>query len=241
MFTPNGPGGIFGLYVNPGSNLGYVAFNEFVCVRAAAHTFRYRLPYTSSPTGFRARACDFFVQRARQPPLHAQHDALAHCIRIVSICYPRDIILGSFDASLFCSGVLIWGFAPIGLAANAARDLGGRFAALTLFGQDATGGNYAAIAALMSIPATLLAGVFYELIFNDSQRSTSLVSLFIPDLRMSDRRLIRGIAIVATNPDWQHLYLALAAEQERKAGGDDGADAAPSLHSLTRSDEKLNA
>ena len=31
MFTPNGPGGIFGLYVNPGSNLGYVVLNEFVC------------------------------------------------------------------------------------------------------------------------------------------------------------------------------------------------------------------
>ena len=34
MFTPSGPGGIFGLYVNPGSNLGYVLVNEFVCVRA---------------------------------------------------------------------------------------------------------------------------------------------------------------------------------------------------------------
>ena len=31
MFTPNGPGGIFGLYVTPGSNLGYVVLNEFVC------------------------------------------------------------------------------------------------------------------------------------------------------------------------------------------------------------------
>ena len=31
MFTSSGPGGIFGLYVNPGSNLGYVLVNEFVC------------------------------------------------------------------------------------------------------------------------------------------------------------------------------------------------------------------
>ncbi len=32
MFTPNGPGGIFGFYVPAGSNLGYVILNEFVCV-----------------------------------------------------------------------------------------------------------------------------------------------------------------------------------------------------------------
>lgn len=72
-----------------------------------------------------------------------------------------------------CSGVVIWGFAPVGLAANAARDLGGRFAAMTLFGRAASGGKYAAIAALTNIPATLIAGLFYELVFNDSARSTS--------------------------------------------------------------------
>ena len=70
------------------------------------------------------------------------------------------------------SGVVVWGYAPIGLAANSARDLGGRFAALTLFGRAASGGNYAALASLTNIPATLLAGVFYELVFNDSTRST---------------------------------------------------------------------
>ena len=56
---------------------------------------------------------------------------------------------------------MVWGYAPIGLAANSARDLGGRFAALTLFGRAASGGNYAALASLTNIPATLLAGVFY--------------------------------------------------------------------------------
>ena len=75
--------------------------------------------------------------------------------------------------------MVVWGFAPLGLAANAARDLGGRFAALTLFGRDAAGGDYAAIAALMSIPATLLAGLFYELIFNASQRCTSAFLSFV--------------------------------------------------------------
>lgn len=32
-FTPNGPAGIFGLYVQPGSSLGHVFVNEFVVVR----------------------------------------------------------------------------------------------------------------------------------------------------------------------------------------------------------------
>ena len=72
------------------------------------------------------------------------------------------------------SGVVIWGFAPVGVAANAARDLGGRFAALTLFGPAASGGNYAALAALTNIPAILLAGLFYELVFADSSRGACL-------------------------------------------------------------------
>lgn len=38
MFTSAGPGGIFGLYVNPGSDLGYVLLNEFVCVRPTPPT-----------------------------------------------------------------------------------------------------------------------------------------------------------------------------------------------------------
>lgn len=32
LFTPNGPAGVFALYVAPGSNLGRVFLNEFVCV-----------------------------------------------------------------------------------------------------------------------------------------------------------------------------------------------------------------
>lgn len=75
------------------------------------------------------------------------------------------------DTTPHYSGVVVWGYSPLGLAANAARDLGGRFAALTLFGKAASGGNYAALAALTNIPATLLAGVFYEVVLNDSTRS----------------------------------------------------------------------
>ena len=33
LFTPNGPAGVFALYVAPGTNLGQVFLNEFVCVR----------------------------------------------------------------------------------------------------------------------------------------------------------------------------------------------------------------
>lgn len=69
------------------------------------------------------------------------------------------------------SAIVIWGYAPVGLAANSARDVGGRLAALTLWGLPASGGRYAAIAALTNIPATLLAGVFYEFVLNDSNRS----------------------------------------------------------------------
>ena len=33
MFTPNGPAGIFAVYVTPGLNLGRVFLNEFIVVR----------------------------------------------------------------------------------------------------------------------------------------------------------------------------------------------------------------
>lgn len=42
--------------------------------------------------------------------------------------------------------------------------------ALSIWGKSATGGRYAAIAALTNIPATLLATLFYELILVDSSR-----------------------------------------------------------------------
>ncbi|KAI8975902.1 aquaporin-like protein [Trametes punicea] len=132
MFTPNGPGGIFGLYVNPGSNLGYVLLNEFVCDFVLALVIF---------------ACSDPGNNLSTPTTVPWLIALAY-------------------------GVVIWGYAPVGVAANSARDLGGRFAALTLFGKAATGGNYAALASLTNIPATLLAGVFYELVFSDSTRST---------------------------------------------------------------------
>jgi len=70
----------------------------------------------------------------------------------------------------FAYGVAVWGYSPVGLAANAARDVGARMAALCIWGLKASGGRYAAIAALTNIPATVLAYCVYELILVDSSR-----------------------------------------------------------------------
>ncbi|KAI0065767.1 aquaporin-like protein [Artomyces pyxidatus] len=64
----------------------------------------------------------------------------------------------------------VWSGGPVGLAANGARDIGGRLAAITIWGLKASGGRYAAITGLTSIPATLLAAVFYEFVCTDSSR-----------------------------------------------------------------------
>lgn len=66
---------------------------------------------------------------------------------------------------------MIWGYAPVGLSANAARDVGGRLVALAVWGPKAAGGAYSAIAALANIPATLAAAFFYEFFFADSARA----------------------------------------------------------------------
>ena len=56
------------------------------------------------------------------------------------------------------------------VAANTARDVGGRLAAVAIWGTKANGGRYAAIAALTNIVATLAAYASYEFIFKDSSR-----------------------------------------------------------------------
>ncbi|VDB84702.1 unnamed protein product [Peniophora sp. CBMAI 1063] len=66
--------------------------------------------------------------------------------------------------------VCVWGFAPLGLSTNTARDLGGRLAVLVIWGRDAAGGNYAALAALTNLLATPCAFIFYEIFFKDSSR-----------------------------------------------------------------------
>jgi len=70
----------------------------------------------------------------------------------------------------FAYSVVIWGFSPPGLAANSARDVGGRLAALSIWGLKASGGTYAALAALTNIPAMLFAALLYEFFLTDSSR-----------------------------------------------------------------------
>ena len=58
------------------------------------------------------------------------------------------------------------------VAANSARDIGGRMMAMTIWGRQAAGGPYAAISALTNIPATVLAFLLYDVFLCSSSRST---------------------------------------------------------------------
>lgn len=58
------------------------------------------------------------------------------------------------------------------VAANTARDVGGRLAAIAIWGTKANGGKYAAITALTNILSTILAYSFYEFVLKDSSRGT---------------------------------------------------------------------
>ncbi|KAF7968970.1 hypothetical protein HWV62_28769 [Athelia sp. TMB] len=73
----------------------------------------------------------------------------------------------------FAYAMAIWGFSPTALAANAARDVGGRLIALCIYGTQASGGSYAALAALTNIPAMLFAAWLYEIFLTDSSRVMS--------------------------------------------------------------------
>ncbi|KAA1473088.1 aquaporin-like protein [Dentipellis sp. KUC8613] len=64
----------------------------------------------------------------------------------------------------------IWGFSPVGVILNGGRDIGGRLVAMSLWGLKASGGRFAAIAALTNIPATILAYVVYEIFIADTAR-----------------------------------------------------------------------
>ncbi|OJA16794.1 hypothetical protein AZE42_11924 [Rhizopogon vesiculosus] len=68
-------------------------------------------------------------------------------------------------------GLPVWSHSPVGIAANTARDLGGRLAAMTIWGLNAVGGRYAAIAALGNIPAMLFAALIYELFLGSTTRT----------------------------------------------------------------------
>jgi glycerol uptake facilitator-like aquaporin len=62
---------------------------------------------------------------------------------------------------------MIWGFANLTISTNLARDLGTRIVAAIFYGGDAFN-DYAAIAILVNIPATIFATGVYETILRDS-------------------------------------------------------------------------
>ncbi|THV02271.1 aquaporin-like protein [Dendrothele bispora CBS 962.96] len=137
LFTPQGPAGAFGLYVTPGTNLGRVFLNEFIC--------------------------DLMIT-----------------LVIFSCLDPTNMLVPPFAIPLVIGlayAVAVWGYSVPGLAANTARDLGGRLAAMTIWGMKAGGGKYAAIAALTNIVATFISCFLYELFFADYARVVSKAHL----------------------------------------------------------------
>ncbi|KAI6714880.1 hypothetical protein JHW43_002534 [Diplocarpon mali] len=62
---------------------------------------------------------------------------------------------------------MVWGFANVTISTNLARDLGTRMVAAIFWGRDAFG-DYAAIAILVNVPATIFATLVYETILRDS-------------------------------------------------------------------------
>jgi hypothetical protein len=49
---------------------------------------------------------------------------------------------------------------------------------MTIYGKAASGGNYAALAALTNIPAMLFAALLYEVFFTDSDRGVFFSQFF---------------------------------------------------------------
>jgi len=98
--------------------------------------------------------------------------------------------MGTFIIA-FSYAVAIWGFAVPGVSLNAARDIGARLAAMTIYGMEAKGGAYSAIAALTNIPATLVAAFIYEFFIVDSDRVVAASHLEFMNHHANHRRLRR--------------------------------------------------
>ncbi|KAF2403206.1 aquaporin-like protein [Trichodelitschia bisporula] len=74
----------------------------------------------------------------------------------------------------FAYAAMVWGFAGNTISTNMARDLGPRMVAAIFFGKEAfTYMDYSWISILISIPATLFATSFYELVIRDSLKVIS--------------------------------------------------------------------
>jgi len=112
----------------------------------------------------------------------------------------------------------IWGYAPANIAANSARDIGARLMAMTIWGRQAAGGPYAAIAALTNIPATLLGAIVYELLHWDGSRVVAPPQM----AQMTAHKAHLDRRLGAEQSDYYHGGLN-AVEGGRRATGD-GSD-----------------
>ncbi|KAG8857996.1 hypothetical protein FRB96_005487 [Tulasnella sp. 330] len=65
---------------------------------------------------------------------------------------------------------IIWGYSPVSLVLNTARDLGGRFVARIFFGSGAFPAKYTALAVFTNILGTIIGGAIQILLLADSTR-----------------------------------------------------------------------
>jgi len=72
---------------------------------------------------------------------------------------------------------VIWGFGVSGISLNTARDIGGRIFAVAIYGTEAAGGPYAAIAALVNIPGIVFGAYLFEVFLTDSDRAVTSAQL----------------------------------------------------------------
>jgi len=110
---------------------------------------------------------------------------------IWAVIDPTNILVPPQSAPIIVAmayATAIWGFATAGIAANTARDLGARLMAITIWGTRASGGRYAAIAALTNIPATLLGAFIYEIFLSDSDRAIPQASLEHAHILLNHKR-----------------------------------------------------
>ncbi|KZT50765.1 aquaporin-like protein [Calocera cornea HHB12733] len=99
---------------------------------------------------------------------------------------------------------IIWGFSPVGLAANSARDIGARIMVLCIWGTKASGGAYAAIAALTNIPAMLLAAAVYDYILRDTDRVVPCAQReFHAAIVAHEKRKVEGPESVMSSEDME--------------------------------------
>lgn len=85
---------------------------------------------------------------------------------------------------------------------------------LTIWGKAASGGSYAAIAALTNIPATICGALFYEFVFADSARGERYCPFH--DAVSANVRLVALLVLTGANLEF---IAGHKAHEERKASG----------------------